>query len=369
MENTMIVNKHVLLCLEMCETIEIADLADFCGNIEYSLRSNYQDIDVYFCGNVELAEHIPNLIIIGNYCYNNSSKHKVISSQQIPRNINNVGLYIEHCFEPGYYDKISADHEFQNLTESNKPSNAFRTGVYVTDVADCEDGIHFNLLRCSSNFTGPTQGKEQSDIEISNIVNSYSDKFYQQSVDLNHALIQKYNNNINTGKKAGIKQHSDKTKDMPANGLIAFCTFYDNDDITINQMTKMRFKLKKDVVGDYVSKFDVIFTPNSLFIIDLGMNRLYTHEIIPGQLEVEKLPTRIGYVLRASNTLATWKNNKTWIIRNREEIELLEPDTEGVNELKNLYYKENMTSEKVIYDNFNFSLNSGDYKKPHVSIK
>ena len=367
MENTLLVDKHVLLYLEMRDEDLPFIITDFCGVTEYSLRTDYQGITIYFCGNVELVEHIPNVIIIGDFCYNNSSTtHKVISWQQVPRNVNNVGMFVDRCFEPGYYDRICADHEFQNLTESNKPSNAFRTGVYVTDVAEINNGTHFHLLRCSSNFSGPTCGKEQSDMEIMETVNNYSEKFYKQSVDMNHALIQKYNNNTDTGKKAAIKQHSDKTKDMPANGLLAFCTFYNDDDITEQQTTKMRFKLKSDVEGDYIEKFDVVFTPNSLFIISLHMNRLYTHEIIPGQLEAAKLPTRIGYVLRASTTLAIWRDNKTYIIKDCNENELIEPYDEGVNRLKDIYYQENMTSNKVTYEGFDFSLNKGDYTKPNI---
>jgi hypothetical protein len=47
-------------------------------------------------------------------------------------------------------------------------------------------------------------------------------------------------------------------------------------------------------------------------------------------------------------------------------LELREPDVEGVNKLKNLYFKENMTSEKIVYEGFNFSLNRGDYQKPYL---
>ena len=36
-------------------------------------------------------------------------------------------------------------------------------------------------------------------------------------------------------KKAKIKAHSDKTKDMPRNCLIAFCTFYNFDNVKIKQ--------------------------------------------------------------------------------------------------------------------------------------
>jgi len=81
--------------------------------------------------------------------------------------------------------------------------------------------------------------------------------------ELNHVLAQVYHNTAaSTGaggveghvstkeKKARIKSHSDKTKDMPVNGVMAVCTFY-SDDIA------QKAKVTPD--GDYVYKNGSVF--------------------------------------------------------------------------------------------------------------
>jgi len=56
--------------------------------------------------------------------------------------------------------------------------------------------------------------------------------------------------------------------------------------------------------------------PNSVFIMSLEMNRLYTHEISPSHLPMDLIPLRLGYVIRCSKTKAIYKDNKTYIINN-----------------------------------------------------
>src|SRR5690606_12576405 len=55
--------------------------------------------------------------------------------------------------------------------------------------------------------------------------------FFEQPIDVNHVLAQIYYNHrdtvTNKERKAKISRHSDKTKDMPPEGLIVFTTFYD----------------------------------------------------------------------------------------------------------------------------------------------
>jgi hypothetical protein len=286
--------------------------------------------------------------------------YETIQCKCLPFNINNVGILVNDFFESNYFDAIQTAHEFQQLTESNKDTPAYRTGVYITNVYDTDKGRKYNLLRCSSNFTGPTHGYRDIDRKIVNKVNDFVNSFYSNPGTLNHVLAQIYHNT--NGKKASIKRHSDKTKDMQKNGLLAFCSFYNTDDVEPLEMTKMRFRLKNDVTGDYVKQFDVTFAPNSLFVINLEMNRLYTHEIIPGKLEANKLPTRMGYVIRSSDTIATWKDDKVYI----DNVEMVPPYSEGIKRLKDIYYEENMTSNKVTYSGFDFSLNEGDYMKPLI---
>jgi hypothetical protein len=134
-------------------------------------------------------------------------------------------------------------------------------------------------------------------------------------------------------------------------------------------LTRLRFRLKSDVPNtdkQYTPQFDIILYPNSVFIMSLMTNRIYTHEIVPSGLNADKIPTRMGYVIRCSNTLATHKDGRTYLNKENKLIEMKEPDEEGIGKLKDLYYRENMTSEKIVYSGFNFSLNKGDYLKPSV---
>jgi hypothetical protein len=79
----------------------------------------------------------------------------VISSGQVPLNFYNLGIYFGNLFGHktnrvtcnntnhenrslqkfnDIFEKISNQHTFQTLTESNKPNNAFRTGLNITNV-------------------------------------------------------------------------------------------------------------------------------------------------------------------------------------------------------------------------------------------
>jgi hypothetical protein len=168
---------------------------------------------------------------------------------------------------------------------------------------------------------------------------------------------------------------------MPKNGLISFCTFYkdmhlfdksdtDENDFCFKQtsvLTKLRFKLKECVKDDsLVKKFDVTLYPNSLFLLPLSSNRLYTHEIIPSTLPVDKIPTRMGYIVRCSNTKARFINNQTYIETNGVYTPMEEINQDSFKELKELYIKENTTDEYIQYPEILYSMNLGDYKQPLI---
>ena len=171
---------------------------------------------------------------------------KLIELGQVPININNVGIYFQQFFtlDKDYFSNIIGEHNFQTLTESNKPTNAFRNGIYLTSVTEDEfnpDTLHFRLLRCSSNLSGPTDNFRETDNEIVGSLNEISKYFFDQPFNLNHVLAQVYNNfQSDEGKncKAKIKAHSDKTKDMQQNGIMAFCTFYKHGTINISEIEK-----------------------------------------------------------------------------------------------------------------------------------
>lgn len=440
MDNKLLANKHWLILFnshfdnkDERIKIEIEYLENnFCGNLIKSqdglnlIKNDYnQEQIIYICGNIDLIfntnEFNNQIYIIKEISsnYNNlinlsKSNIKIIGLGMVPINIYGLGVYFRNFFDSvdendvntNYFNLIENEHTFQDLTETNKQSNAFRKGVYITDVKQTEQkDLEFYLMRSSTNFNGPTDNFRTTDKKIISKVNAEIENFFERKINLNHVQAQIYYNyangsdgfsNTNLERKAKIKTHSDKTEDMDENGLLAFCSFYQNYvgdnftdvknksiaksntdlfDYTYGKnstiLTKLRFKLKKDVHTNLnlIKSFDLVLYPNSLFLIGLETNRLYTHEIVPSNLFVDKIPIRLGYVIRCSKTKAIYKNNKTHIISNNNNLmELVNVDTgdKRIEELKEIYYKENMTSEKIIYGFNNFSVNVGDYLKPNI---
>lgn len=413
-ESILLRHKHILICIDEQLTYQTLTMnkeikyikTNFCGIVFSDIKS-FNDHDyssdslVYLCGdimeNYNKIQNIPKELtnVIENLSYNytkDSGNYNLVNIGQIPVNIHNVGVYFRNFFDSNknYFNSINNEHQFQALTESNKPSDAFRTGIYLTKVEEINNEIKFSLLRCSSNLHGPSDNFRNTDNEIINQVNNIAEYFFHEKAQLNHVLAQIYKNKIintetkNIEKKAKIKEHADKTKDMPKNGLIAFCTFYkDLHDLThikksssdffdyrfnnVSVLTKIRFRLKKTVTDTSLIKmFDIILYPNSVFLISLLTNRLYTHEIIPSTLRISQIPVRMGYVIRCSKTEAVFKNNQTYINENGIHIKLEESTEVKKKELKDLYFKENITDEIINYGKFYFSLNNGDYEKPIV---
>lgn len=412
-ESKLLTNINYLVCLNSFHFVGNPEydfiIGHFCGQVVNSPENILPCTLVYLIGDIEAS--------IGNFQSNrvfaisefssnyidNSEKYQVINVGQVPLNTHGVGVFFRNLFDTNinYFSSISNEHEFQTLTESNKPSPAFRKGIYLTNVTqlDSDDSIKFNLLRCSTNLDGPTDNLRQTDTDVLAQLNQMAPWFFTNPADLNHVLAQIYTNtktggeNHNMERKAKIKDHSDKTKDMPLNGLMAFCSFYENYsngnfhdsrlvkenvrksksdpfDWVCNEssvLTRLRFRLKSEVTDtQYVKQFDIVLYPNSVFLMSLETNRLYTHEIIPSGLPVDKLPTRMGYVVRCSNTQAVHKDGCTWLIENGHLIKLQEPNESSVSELRKLYFKENTSAEPVNYGPVHFSMNLGDYQAPNL---
>jgi hypothetical protein len=393
-ENELILNKHILIATDTMNDDEFTFIKNnFCGitinildiqNMEYDTNTLfYLTGDVYECS--QYITDIPqcNIYVITDYSHNyDNTLYTLIDAGHVPINIHNVGIMFRCMFDnDDIYHSVTAEHEFQDLGIGNVPGKAYRKGIYITDVTKEDDALKFKLLRCSTNLSGPTDNFRDTDRYIIDNINGTLSKFYTKSFDLNHVLAQTYHNK-NVGdkqRKARIAVHSDKTKDMANTAIMVFCTFY--DDLNINgikrkdydykynntsALTRLRFKLKSDVDDDtLVKSFDIVLYPNSVFTIPLKTNRLYTHEIVPSILPINMLPTRLGYVIRCSNTNAIHTNSQTYIVYNGEARELEPIDDEGLMLLKDMYYTQNKTSEHVDYENkFYFSMNSGDYKKP-----
>jgi len=416
-EAQIIKNNYFLCVLSDHNEEKIKELCDnFCGIIINDISKfdilKHLKKTIYLCGNISKSisyQHqlnlIENIFIIKEISSKeNSPQYPCISICEIPLLIHNVGILFKNFpFNSNhnnntynsstndidddddtnkngeYFNRIQSQHTFQSLTESNKPGTALRTGIYLSKVEkkrsmnnnnnkqEEDEEIHFNLLRCSSNLSGPTGNFQSTDHHIINSLNNVSQKIFKNSYKLNHVLAQIYYNKMAVWPavkqtKAKIKEHSDKTKDMPQNGIMAFVTFYkdlnklkrignledcDYGYKNTSGLTKLVFRLKKEVIDDIdnpkyacqihsyqnnansddatttkkkeqkkkrlIKKFSVLLSPNSVFFMPLSTNRLYTHEIVPSCLNADMLPTRMGYVVRCSNMKAIYKNNMTYI--------------------------------------------------------
>ncbi len=315
----------------------------------------------------------------------------VVGLGRVPVRVHGVGVYYRQFFDPGvdHFGRIRAEHAFQPLTESTKPGTARRTGVYLTPVERAGDALHFRLLRCSTNLSGPTENFRDTDRRVVGALNEEAAFVFRDHAPLNHVLAQVYHN---TPAGAGAKQakarisaHADKTKDMPAAGVMAFCTFYDRlDGLSplaedpfdyghkgVSGLTRLQFRLKGPAVSDsgrpLPEQFTLTLYPNSVFLMPLSTNRLYTHETRPPPLDAERLPTRLGYVVRCSTAEAVHAGGRTYLKAGGRLVELEPPTPEGMAELRRLYAAENKTQAVVDYgDRFRFSMNAGDYRAPRV---
>ncbi len=295
-----------------------------------------------------------------------------------PVRIGGAGVYYRRFFDGDYFQRIRAEHTFQALTESVKPSTAHRTGLYLTPVTQQADGLHFNLLRCSTNLSGPTENFCATDQQIIDALNREAAAIFRDHAPLNHVLAQIYTNTTAGQKqtKAKISAHADKTKDMPANGIMAFCTFYDGvgtltplDDHDYGYkgksgLTRLQFRLKPGASAA-LPDFTLTLYPGSVFFMPLSTNRLYTHAIQSSMLDAHMLPTRLGYVARCSKTEAVHKDGATFLKLGDALVPLEPPTEQGRLELRALYASENKTHDFIDYgDNFRFSMNDGDYRAP-----
>ncbi|MBS2532025.1 hypothetical protein KGQ20_04510 [Catenulispora sp. NF23] len=378
---------------------------DFFGSVitPEDLASGSSDVTrktVYLCGDISAVSerrlHAADRVFVvrelsPEYREDVDGPWAVVGLGRVPVRVHGVGVYYRRFFDPGddHFGRIRAEHEFQSLTESTKPGTAHRSGIYLTPVTQDGDEFHFRLLRCSTNFSGPTEGFHPTDTSIVEALNREAAAVFQDPAPLNHVLAQIYHNTLATAErkqaKAKISSHADKTKDMPGNGIMAFCTFYEGLDKlrplagdafdygvkNASGMTRLQFRLK-DPIGEgdgaaLPSQFSVTLYPGSVFFMPLSTNRLYTHEIRPSTLGAELLPTRLGYVVRCSNAEALHRDGQTFLKVAGDLVKLEPPTPEGMDELRRLYAEENRTSSFIDYgDDILFSMNAGDYVAPRA---
>lgn len=303
-----------------------------------------------------------------------------------------VGVLFPRFFDDGrdYYAEFMAAHAPQALTESNKAGVALRKGLYMSRVEPVGpgDGLAFHMLRCSTNFHGPTDNFRAVDHDILARTNAAVRRHFPGAAPVNHVLAQVYHNR-RAGRgvreaKAVIKRHADKTKDMPRNGVLAFATFYNFDgcaagpcpldplDVAYKRkssmLTDMLFVLKQpEHHPDLPARVRIKLYPNSLLVVPLETNRIYTHEIKAPVLPAHVLPTRLGYVMRCSNQRAVHRDGRTYLLGadGEEPLQAMTPDVAAA--VRAAYLQENQSDAVVEYPVFPASFNEGDYQAPALA--
>ncbi|MBW4622046.1 MAG: hypothetical protein KME17_22165 [Cyanosarcina radialis HA8281-LM2] len=374
-------------------TISVGDLSPALPSFSQKTIYLCGDLSQVNCHNFSAADRIFAIRELSHgYREDDDSKFwTLVDLGQVPILVHGVGAYYRRFFDLGfdYFNRICTEHAFQSLTESTKPGTAHRTGIYLTPIQQDGEALHFHLLRCSTNLSGPTENFRAQDKYIVDALNQEAGFIFQNHAPLNHVLAQIYHNTPATAaqkqSKAKISAHADKTKDMPVNGIMAFCTFYDRLDklqpLTqdpfdygykgVSGLTKLHFHLKKSIAElpgcNLPHQFVLTLYPNSVFFMPLSTNRLYTHEIRSSTLDAELLPTRLGYVVRCSIAEAVHEHGHTFIKMDGKLVKLEPPTIEGMTELRKLYAEENKTQAFIDYgDRFLFSMNAGDYLAPQI---
>ena len=363
---------------------------DFFGSVVTDVPADVSGKTVYLTG--DIATHRGRLagaarvFVIEELSHGHDDTLELVDLGKVPVTVGGVGVFYRRFFDgDDYFRRISSEHTFQALTESVKPSKARRTGIYLTPVTGDGDALHFHLLRCSTNLSGPTENFCATDRRLVQALNDEAAVIFRDHAPLNHVLAQIYTNTPATDDqkqtKAKISAHADKTKDMPANGIMAFCTFYDglgklsplpDDPFDYGYkgktgLTRLRFRLKEPVSNrqGLLPEFSVTLYPGSVFFMPLSTNRLYTHEIQSSMLNAEMLPTRLGYVVRCSKTEAVHERGSTFLRIDGQLVPMEPPTPEGMIALRELYTEENSSDAVIDYgDKFRFSMNEGDYLAP-----
>jgi hypothetical protein len=361
---------------------------DLAAGLSVSEKTAYLVGDISRVGEVDLKGASRVFVIKELSRGYEDQNHPLVDLGKVPVRVGGVGVFYRRFFDDAddHFHRICAEHTFQALTESVKPSKAHRTGIYLTPVTREGDALHFHLLRCSTNLSGPTENFCANDHRIVDALDREAAVIFRDHAQLNHVLAQIYPNTpASDGQKqtkAKISAHADKTKDMPANGIMAFCTFYDGlaklSPLTSDPfdygykertgLTKLSFRLKESALErapGLLPAFSVTLYPGSVFFMPLSTNRLYTHELQSSMLDAEMLPTRLGYVVRCSKTEAIHDRGTTFLKIDGQRVPMEPPTPEGTSTLRELYAAENRTDAFIDYgDRFRFSMNEGDYKAP-----
>lgn len=302
-----------------------------------------------------------------------------------------AGIIYQSLFCNYWYQNLLDSHKFGTLTEATKPGTSpYRSGLYITRVnEDAATGERtFKLLRCSTSFTNPTENLRPADEYILEVLNKMAAVNFHDSAPLDHVLAQQYVNVISEDGKARrgtIADHSDKTKDMAPNGIMAFVTFYSRDIGSLSECTSLVWTKKAGAPEELPKTWQAILFTGSVLFVPLSTNRWYTHRIVAGSRPVHELPTRIGYVARCSKTTAvSTLTDGTFLVVPSDEgegeggvgggsgsgerrVPLVLPSADDIDRIRKLYKRENMETSVVDYGPVvPFSLNAGDYLRPEL---
>jgi hypothetical protein len=182
-------------------------LKDFCGAVialddPAARLPDLADKAVYLCGDLSKASAF-DLSAAGASRSSGSCRTAtttrawpLVDLGRVPLRVHGVGVYYRRFFDPAgeHFQRISSEHTFQSLTESTKPGKAHRSGIYLTPVEPVGDALHFRLLRCSTNLSGPTENFRATDRHIVDALNQEAALVFDGAAPLNHVLAQIYHN-------------------------------------------------------------------------------------------------------------------------------------------------------------------------------
>lgn len=147
----------------------------------------------------------------------------VVSLGEVPLQVAKMGVFFRKILN-------QKQDWFENIADKQRNPNP--------TVEKTAHGHEFSLLRCSSNFEGPSENFSVTDSEVVARVEQLCKPFFRSDVKhegFNHVLAQIYYNVHTTayGKKKVKKSSISRHSDMPADGKIAFLTdfLYNNTSV------------------------------------------------------------------------------------------------------------------------------------------
>src|SRR5262249_4059776 len=131
----------------------------------------------------------------------------LVGAGRVPLRVHGAGVYYRRFFAlgDGHFGRIRAEHPCPSLTESTKPGPARRSGIYLRPVTRDGAGLHFPLLRCSTNLSGPTEAFRPTDTSIVEALNREAAAVFRDHAPLNHVLAQTYHNTAATAARKQSK--------------------------------------------------------------------------------------------------------------------------------------------------------------------